>query len=452
MKKYEDSRDERIARASGFGAEAMRLHAFYSGKIAVIPKCPVRSLTDFSLWYTPGVAEPCRAIQKDPLAAFELTNKGNSVAIVSDGTRVLGLGDIGPMGALPVMEGKALIFKYLGGVDAFPLVLSTKDERRIVETVEAVAPGFGGINLEDIAQPKCFSVLEQLRTRLEIPVWHDDQQGTATVTLAGLINALAVVGKRMEDVTVAMIGAGAANMRIARMIAAAGIRCENIIMVDSRGILHRDRDDIRALRTQYREKWEMCERSNAAGRTGGIPEAMRGADVVIAASRPGPDVIRPEWVSAMASDAIVFAEANPVPEIWPFDAKEAGARVVATGRGDFPNQVNNSLGFPAIFRGALDVRATTITDEMCIAAARALAACAQRRGISEDYIIPTMEEWEVFPEEAVAVGLTAIAQGIARRPLSEQELRERAQRTIGAAREEIRVLMRDGVIPEPPER
>jgi len=365
---------------------------------------------------------------------------------------VLGLGDIGPMGALPVMEGKALIFKYLGGVDAFPLVLSTKDERRIVETVEAVAPGFGGINLEDIAQPKCFSVLEQLRARLEIPVWHDDQQGTATVTLAGLINALAVVGKRMEDVTVAMIGAGAANMRIARMIAAAGVRCENIIMVDSRGILHRDRDDIRALRTQYREKWEMCERSNAAGRTGGIPEAMRGADVVIAASRPGPDVIRPEWVSAMASDAIVFAEANPVPEIWPFDAKEAGARVVATGRSDFPNQVNNSLGFPAIFRGALDVRATTITDEMCIAAARALAACAQRRGISEDYIIPTMEEWEVFPEEAVAVGLTAVAQGIARRPLSEQELRERAQRTIGAAREEIRVLMRDGVIPEPPER
>ncbi len=445
--------DELLARASKPSAEALRLHPVYRGKVAITAKCPVRSLDDFAIWYTPGVAAPCKAIQADPEKAFEYTNKGNAIAIVTDGTRVLGLGDIGPTAGLPVMEGKALIFKYLGGVDAFPICLDTKDPNEIVRTVRLLQPGFGGINLEDISQPKCFYILDALRNdpQMQIPVWHDDQQGTATVLLAGLINALKIVGKRMADVRVALVGFGAANVATLRLLRASGVPMANVIAVDSRGILHRNRHDVEEQLEQYADKWRICLESNAEGRTGGIAEALRGMDVCIGFARPGPGTIKPEWIRAMANDAVVFPCANPVPEIWPWEAKEAGARIVGTGRSDFPNQLNNSLGFPGIFRGALDVRARTITDEMCLAAAAELAKCAEEKGIHEDYIAPLMNEWEVFPREAVAVAMKAQEQGVARLAVTREELYAAATRTISAAREQIELLMREGLIEAVPD-
>ena len=440
--------EELLAKAKRPAEEALRLHPFYRGKVQVVAKCAVRSLDDFAIWYTPGVAAPCREIHQDPEKVFEHTNKGNLVAVVSDGTRVLGLGDIGPEAAMPVMEGKALLFKYLGGVDAFPVCLDTRDAEELIQAVLMLQPTFGGVNLEDIEQPKCFRVLDTLRQRARIPVWHDDQQGTAAVTLAGLINALKVVGKAPDQVRIAMVGAGAANVCIARLLEKAGFDLGKVVMVDSRGTLHSGREDLKG---RYPEKWDLAQRTNASGIVGGIPEAMKGADVLIALSRPGPGVISKEWVTSMARGAIVFACANPVPEIWPWEAKEAGARIVATGRSDFPNQVNNSLGFPGIFRGTLDVRSSTITDEMCIAAAQELARCAEDRGLDEEHILPTMEEWEVYPREAAAVGRKAIEQGVARLDFTREELLEMATRTIKRAREEVEVLMREGLIPSPPE-
>ncbi|MEI6155527.1 MAG: NADP-dependent malic enzyme, partial [Deltaproteobacteria bacterium] len=371
------TKEELIEKAKKPAQDAMKMHPFYKGKIEVVPKCVIRDIKDFAIWYTPGVAEPCMDIYRDPDKVFQHTNKANMVGIVTDGTRVLGLGDIGPMAALPVMEGKALLFKYLGGVDAFPICLDTKDPDEIIRTVKIISPAFGGINLEDIANPKCFYVLDRLRAEASIPVWHDDQQGTAAVTLAGLINALKVVKKKIEDVKITMIGIGAANVCITKMIIKAGADPKKFLVVDSKGILSRKRDDIKAT---HKEKLEFCQMTNAENRDGDIEEAMRGQDVVIALSKPGPDTIKKEWISQMADDAIVFVCANPIPEIWPWEAKEAGARVVATGRSDFPNQVNNSVGFPAIFRGTLDVMARTITDEMCIAAAYELAKCAEDKG------------------------------------------------------------------------
>jgi len=405
--------------------DALEYHARYRGKIEIGLKAPVRSYSDFAIWYTPGVAEPSMAIRNSRERVYEYTNKGNFVAIVTDGTRVLGLGDVGAEAALPVMEGKAMLFKYLGGVDAFPVCLATKDADEIITVVKEIAPSFGGVNLEDIESPKCYYILERLRDELDMPVWHDDQQGTALVILAGLINALKVVGKSLSDVTIALIGAGAANMNVARYVGMAGAKYGNMIMVDSRGILNLDRKDVKG----DKNKWEMCEKTNKEGRSGGIREAMRDTDVCIALSTPGPGVIKKEWVADMADNAIVFACANPVPEIMPWEAKEAGARIVATGRSDFENQVNNSLGFPAVFRGALDVRATCITDEMCIAAADAIASYAEEKGISEDYIIPKMEEREMYVREAVAVGMKAIEQGVAEKKMSagvlEEEVRKR---------------------------
>ncbi|MEK6986687.1 MAG: NADP-dependent malic enzyme, partial [Candidatus Thermoplasmatota archaeon] len=391
-----------------------KYHPFYQGKIEIVPRVPVRSFQDFAIWYTPGVAQPCLEIKADPSKVWSLTNKWNNVAVVTDGTRVLGLGDIGPEASLPVMEGKGLLFKYLGGVDAFPIPLATKDPEKIIETVKLIAPSFGGINLEDISQPKCFYILQRLRKECEIAVWHDDQQGTATINVAGTINALKVVGKKMSEATFTLVGAGASNIRTAKVLIDAGAQPKNLILVDSKGIVCKHRSDIEAVSKDYVEKWELAQTTNVEDRHGGIPEAMKGVDVVIAASKPGPGIIKKEWVASMADDAVLFAIANPVPEIWPWEAAEAGARVIATGRSDFPNQVNNSLGFPGIFRGTLDVRAKTITDEMCIAAATELAKVQEERGLDEEHIVPTMDEIDVFAREAVAVAMKAQEQGIAR--------------------------------------
>ncbi len=430
--------------------EAKRLHAFYRGKMETVPRCRVRDISDFALWYTPGVASPCRAIQEDPELAYEYTSKGNTLAVVSDGTRVLGLGDIGPAAGLPVMEGKALLYKYLGGVDAVPIMLDTRDPDELVRTVLLLAPSFGGINLEDIAQPKCFRILERLRAEAPIPVWHDDQQGTATVTLAGLLNALRVTGRDIARASIVFVGSGAANVACARLAFGRGADPGRCLMVDSQGILGRHRQDVERRKEEFIEKWRLCEATNAQGRRGGIPEALEGADVLVALARPGPGVIRPEWVARMNPRAVVFACANPVPEIWPWEARQAGAAVVATGRSDFPNQVNNSLVFPGIFRGTLDVRARTISDRMCFAAAEALAAAVEG-GPGPERLLPTMADWEVVPQVAAAVGLQAQAEGLARLRLSREDLLARARQLITRSRELTRDMMERGFIPPAPE-
>jgi len=442
--------EELLAKAAQPSRDALRLHPFYKGKIQTLPKCAIRDLRDFAVWYTPGVAAPCKAIQAQPELVYEHTNKGNLIAVVSDGTRVLGLGNIGPEAGLPVMEGKALLFKYLGGVDAVALCLGTQDADEFIRTVKLLEPSFGAINLEDIAQPKCFRILDALRAQMNIPVWHDDQQGTAVVVLAGLINALAIVGKDLRRARIAMVGMGAANMASYRLLKAWGVPPANVTACDSRGVLHAGRDDIAAAREQYPDKWRVCSESNGDKVTGGIAAALRGADVCLAFSRPDPSTIKPEWVREMARDAVIFACANPIPEIWPWEAQEAGARIVATGRGDFPNQVNNSLCFPAIFRGVLDVRARAITEEMAIAAARELAAFAAERGMREDSILPRMDEWEVYPRVAVATALEAQRQGVAQLDLSRDALQERATQMIRNARESTQALMREGLIAAPP--
>lgn len=439
------SKEELLKKALKPARDAMKLHPFYKGKIEISPKSCIRDIGDFAIWYTPGVAEVCKDIYKNPEKVFEHTNKGNMVAVVSDGTRVLGLGDIGPEAGLPVMEGKGLLFKYLGGVDAFPICLNTKDPDEIIKTIINLEPSFGGINLEDIAQPKCFYILDELRKKMNIPVWHDDQQGTATVSLAGLINALKIVGKRIEDVKIVLIGAGAANIRIGMLYMAYGAKPGNLIYVDSKGALHKGRTDLK----NHIQKWNMCEITNKDNLEGRAEEVLRGADVLSAASKPGPDTIKKEWIASMAKDAIVFATANPIPEIWPWEAKEAGAKVVATGRSDFPNQVNNSLGFPGIFRGVLDVRAATITDEMCIAAAEELAKYAEKKGLNENHLLPEMDEPGVFIEEAVAVGMKAIEQGVARLNPNRDELYKMAEFAIKRSMDETAIKMKTGIIKLP---
>jgi malate dehydrogenase (oxaloacetate-decarboxylating) len=443
-------RDERERRANAPAEEALRLGPFYRGKMQTLPKCPVRGSDDLAIWYTPGVAAQSRAIHANPELVYEHTNRANHVAIVSDATRVLGLGDIGPLAGLPVMEGKALLFKLLGGVDATALCLATKDPDELVRAVEWLAPSFGGVNLEDIAQPKCFDVLARLRDSLDIPVWHDDQEGTATVVLAGLRNALELVGKRLSAVKIALIGCGAANTASYRLLVAAGVDPRGVVVCDRKGALHPKRADATELRTRFPVKWRICEETNSERVTGGIREALRGADACIAFSAPGPGVILPEWIRDMAHDAIVFACANPTPEIWPWDAREAGARIVATGRSDFPNQLNNSLAFPGMFRGALDVRAQRVTDAMTLAAADALAALARAKGLREDGMLPLATDPETAVCVAVAVGSAACAAGVARTPLAPDALERAARRAIAGAREQLDVLLREGLIAAPP--
>jgi malate dehydrogenase (oxaloacetate-decarboxylating) len=425
---------------------AEKIHAYYRGKISTLPKCAIRDVDDFSIWYTPGVAAPCRSIRENPEKVYSLTNKGNTIAVVSDGSRVLGLGNIGPEAGLPVMEGKCLLFKYLGGVDAVPIMLDVEKPEEFIETVLHLQPSFGGINLEDIAQPKCFTILEKLREKAQIPVWHDDQQGTATVTLAGLMNALKVVNKEKENIRIVFIGAGAAGVACARLIFAWGVDPAQARIVDAGGILGKHRTDFK----EGTPAWHLCQITNMEGLQGGIPEALKGADVVIAYSTPGPGIILPKWIKGMAENPIVFACANPVPEIWPWEAKAAGAAVVATGRSDFPNQVNNSLSFPGIFRGILDVRAKTISDEMCFAAAQALADAAVE-DLDADHILPKMTESTIYPLQAVAVGMKAQEQGLARIRMSQDDLLDHAVYMIGAAQAATDVLMSEGCIPPMPE-
>ncbi len=442
--------NEEIFEEKGEEKTPLKWHSYYKGKIEILPKCPIRGLDDFSIWYTPGVAEVCNEIANSPDRVYDYTNKWNTIAIVTDGSRTLGLGNIGAKAALPVMEGKALLFKYLGAVDAFPLVISEQHPEKIIEIVKAVSPSFGGINLEDISTPKCFYILERLQNELDIPVWHDDQQGTATATLAALINALKIVGKSIEDVKIAIVGVGAANVATIRLLKAAGADPKKMFVVDSKGLLHPERVDLEKKKDINPHKWRICLETNGERRKGGIEEAIKGTDVLIAASKPGPDVIKKEWIAQMNEDAIVFALANPIPEIWPWEAKDAGARIVGTGRSDFPNQVNNSLVFPGVFRGALTVRASRITDDMCVAAAHALADFGEKNGLDEDYIIPKMTEKEVFSEVATAVGVKAIELGLARVKMREEEIYEVAELMISTTQRKIKKLYELGFIREPP--
>jgi malate dehydrogenase (oxaloacetate-decarboxylating) len=430
--------------------QALSLHRAYRGKIQMMAKCPMQSFDDHAVWYTPGAAAPSRAISADAELAYAFTNKGNTVAVVSDGSRVLGLGDIGPAAAMPVMEGKALLFKHFGAVDAVPICIEAKDAAAIVAVVRALAPSFGGINLEDIATPKCFRVLDALRADLAIPVWHDDQQGTATIVLAGLLNALEVVGKSLTNVRIALVGIGAANMAVYRMLVSQGVNAASIIACDSVGTLHAKRADIAERQLELAEKWRVCQESNPGCITGGIPEALAEADVCLSFSQPGPNTIPPAAIRAMASNAIVFACANPVPEIWPSKAHEAGARIVATGRSDFPNQVNNSLVFPGLFRGVLDVRASAISDGMARAAAHALAEFARRSGTNEGAILPRTNDAMAAAVVAAAVGGQAQAEGIAKLRRSREELLQTALSRIELVARSHKALLSQGLIrPEP---
>jgi len=425
---------------------ALKNSKYFQGKIQTLPKVPITSLDDFSIWYTPGVAAVSNKIAQDKDLSFEMTWRWNTVAIITDGTRVLGLGNIGPEASLPVMEGKALIFKYLGGVDAIPVPINVHEREKMVEVARALEPAFGGINLEDIESPKCFYLLETLRESMNIPVWHDDQLGTAGATLAGAFNALKITGRTPKDSKIVFFGSGAANVATVKLFKAAGFDLNNIIMVDSKGILHPEREDMDNLMITNPWKYELGIQTNAERRKGNIENALEGADLLVAASHPGPGVIKGEWIRKMNKRSIVFALANPVPEIWPSEAMENGAEIVATGRSDFPNQVNNSLVFPGVFRGALDSRTRKINEDMIVKASQELANFAAERGLNSNYIIPTMEDWEVFPRVAATIADSAVKENFARIKLSKNEFLERAREIISKNRMMIEKLMKDELI------
>ncbi|MBR0451719.1 MAG: NAD-dependent malic enzyme [Oscillospiraceae bacterium] len=384
--------------------ESLRLHGEWKGKIEVISTVPVGNKDDLSLAYTPGVAQPCLEIQKDINKSYELTRRHNLCAVITDGTAVLGLGDIGPEAGMPVMEGKCVLFKSFGGVDAFPLCVKTKDVDEFVNTVYLISGSFGGINLEDISAPRCFEIERKLKEKCDIPIFHDDQHGTAIITLAGLTNALKVVGKKKEDVKVVTSGAGAAAISIVKLLLSAGFK--NIILTDRKGAIYEGRDNLNWI------KEEMAKVTNLNKETGTLADVVKGADIFIGVSAP--NTLSTEMVKTMNKDAIVFACANPTPEIMPDDAKAGGARIVATGRSDYPNQINNVLAFPGVFRGTFDVRASDINEEMKMAAAKALASLVSDDELSEDYIIPKAFDPRVGPTVAAAVAEAAKATGVAR--------------------------------------
>jgi len=385
--------------------ESLKLHEENKGKIEVISKTEVKDMHDLAVVYTPGVAEPCRKIHDKTSEVYRYTSKGNMVAVVSDGTAVLGLGDIGPEAALPVMEGKAVLFKHFAGVDAFPICLATKDPDKIVEAVTLIAPSFGGINLEDISAPRCFEIEERLKKILNIPVFHDDQHGTAVIVLSGLINALKIVGKRIDKIKIVVNGAGAAAIAVLKFLMSAGVK--NAILCDSKGIIYEGRKE-----NMNSVKEEMAKITNKDKIKGTLADAIKGADVFLGLSVAS--VLKPEMVKTMASDPIIFAMANPTPEIMPDEARKAGARIVATGRSDFPNQVNNCLGFPAIFKGALKVRASQINEEMKLAASHALASLISEEDLNKGIIIANAFDPRVVEVESEAVAQAAIKSGVAR--------------------------------------
>nr|WP_083771362.1 malic enzyme-like NAD(P)-binding protein [Acetohalobium arabaticum] len=387
--------------------EALKLHREHKGKLSIESKVPVENKDQLSLAYTPGVAAPCSKIEEDDRLADEYTARGNLVAVVTDGSAVLGLGDIGPKAAMPVMEGKAVLFKEFAGVDAFPLCLDTQETDEIIETVKRLAPTFGGINLEDIAAPACMEIEARLKEELDIPVFHDDQHGTAIVVLAGLINALRYVDKELEEAVVVVNGAGSAGIAIAKLLLSVGVK--DVILADIFGILHPDQEEMNEIQS------EMAEMTNQKNLTGDLTEAMKGADVFIGVSAP--EIVTEDMVASMAEDPIVFAMANPVPEIRPKAARRAGAKVVGTGRSDYANQINNVLAFPGIFRGALDVRAADINEEMKIAAAYAIADLIFKEELKADYVIPDPFNKQVVPEVATAVAKAAVESGVARQEI-----------------------------------
>lgn len=387
-----------------YASESLRLHREWRGKIEVTPRAKVDSSEALSLAYTPGVAAPCLEIQKHPEESFNLTRRWNTVAVVTDGTAVLGLGDIGPEAGMPVMEGKCVLFKAFGDVDAIPLCVRSKDPDDIVKTVSLLAGSFGGINLEDISAPRCFEIEQRLQEVCDIPVFHDDQHGTAVITLAGMMNALKLVGKKIEDVRIVTSGAGAAGIAIIRLLIEMGLK--NVIMTDRKGAIYEGREGLNPI------KREMAKITNRERVAGSLADVIKGADVFIGVSAPG--TLTKEMVESMAKDPIIFACANPVPEIMPDEAKAGGAAVVSTGRSDFPNQVNNVLAFPGIFRGALDVRATRINEEMKIAAAKAIAGCVSDDELNADYILPHAFDPRVKDAVASAVAQAARESGVAR--------------------------------------
>ena len=386
-----------------YAKESLRLHGEWKGKIEMVTRVPVKTKDDLSLAYTPGVAQPCLEIQKDINKSYELTRRWNMAAVITDGSAVLGLGDIGPEAGMPVMEGKCVLFKAFGDVDAFPICVKTKDVDEFVETVYNISGSFGGINLEDIAAPRCFEIERKLKEKCDIPIFHDDQHGTAVITLAGLTNALKVVGKKKEDVKVITSGAGAAAIAITKLLLSAGFR--DITMCDRKGAIYKCREGLNWIKT------EMAEVTNLSRKAGTLADMLVGADVFIGVSAP--NTVTTEMVKTMNKDAIIFACANPTPEIFPDAAKAGGARVISTGRSDYPNQINNVLAFPGIFRGAFDVRASDINEEMKVAAAEALAGLVGDE-LSEDYIIPAAFDPRVGPAVAKAVAEAARRSGVAR--------------------------------------
>ncbi|WP_409251614.1 NADP-dependent malic enzyme [Bacillus sp. SCS-153A] len=398
--------------------EALHMHRVNQGKLESKSKVEVKNAKDLSLAYSPGVAEPCKVIYDKPETVYEYTMKGNMVAVVSDGTAVLGLGNIGPSAALPVMEGKAVLFKSFAGVDAFPICLDTNDVDKIVETVKLMEPTFGGVNLEDIAAPNCFVIEERLKKETNIPIFHDDQHGTAIVTVAGLVNALKIVGKKMSEIKVVANGAGAAGIAIIKLLHNYGVR--DIVMCDTRGAIYEGRpngmNDI---------KNEVAKFTNRDRVEGGLEDVIKDADVFIGVSVAG--ALTEEMVRSMNEDPVIFAMANPVPEIMPESAKAAGAKVVGTGRSDFPNQVNNVLAFPGIFRGALDVRATHINEKMKQAAVEAIAALVDEKDLNEDYVIPAPFDARVAPAVAAAVAQAAMETGVARQKVDPEEVRRKTE-------------------------
>ena len=386
-----------------YAKESLRLHGEWKGKIEMVTRVPVKTKDDLSLAYTPGVAQPCLEIQKDPTKSYELTRRWNMAAVITDGSAVLGLGDIGPEAGMPVMEGKCVLFKAFGDVDAFPICVKTKDVDEFVETVYNISGSFGGINLEDIAAPRCFEIERKLKEKCDIPIFHDDQHGTAVITLAGLTNALKVVGKKKEDVRIVTSGAGAAAIAITKLLLSAGFK--DITMCDRKGAIYKGREGLNWI------KAEMAEVTNLDHKAGSLADMLVGADVLIGVSAP--NTVTTEMVKTMNKDAIIFACANPTPEIFPDAAKAGGAKVISTGRSDYPNQINNVLAFPGIFRGAFDVRASDINEEMKVAAAEALAALVGDQ-LSEDYIIPAAFDPRVGSAVAKAVAEAARKSGVAR--------------------------------------